>query len=427
MKPREHAVGALHARAVAQPVIAYIVNQYPKVSHSFVRREIHALERSGETVHRFAMRGWDAELVDPLDVAERDRTTYLLRGGALPLVAALVGTLVRRPGGFFGALGQAARMMRRSDRSIALHIITLFEACLLAQKAMRAGITHIHAHFGTNSAEVAMLTSLLSGIAYSFTVHGPDEFDRPEFIKLRDKIHHAKFVAAISAYCTSQLYRWADFEDWRKVKTVRCGIAGSYDEGPQAGEVVANRLVCVGRLSGQKGHLLLMEAAAALMREGLAFELVLVGDGELRGEIEARIRTAGLQDRVRITGWASEERVRQEILGARGLILTSFAEGLPVVIMEAMALRRVVLATYIAAIPELVQQGETGWLFPAGSAEAASDAIRHCLSASPEACRAMGDTARARVTRRHDVDREAAYLGKLIRSDADQLAERGAS
>lgn len=426
MRPRDHAIGALHARAPAPTVIAYIVNQYPKVSHSFVRREIHALERAGETVHRFAMRGWDADLVDPLDIAERDRTIYLLRGGALPLVAAFAGTLLRRPGGFLKALGQTARMVRRSDRSIARHIITLFEACLLAQKAARAGITHIHAHFGTNSAEVAMLTSLLTGIAYSFTVHGPDEFDRPEFIRLRDKVHHAKFVAAISAYCTSQLYRWADFEDWHKIKTVRCGIAGSYDAVAQTGEAVANRLVCVGRLSAQKGHLLLIEAAATLKRQGHTFELVLVGDGELRDEIEARIRNAGLQDRVRITGWASEDRVRQEILGARGLILTSFAEGLPVVIMEAMALRRVVLATTIAAIPELVQQGETGWLFPAGSAAAASEAIRQCLSVSPETCRDMGEKARARVTRRHDVDREAAYLGRLIRSKADRLAEREA-
>lgn len=424
MRPTDHAIGALHAKKSAPAAIAYIVNQYPKVSHSFVRREIHALERSGETVHRYAMRGWDADLVDPLDLAERDRTTYLLQGGALPLGAAFAGMLLRRPGGVLKALSQTARMMRRSDRSIARHIITLFEACLLGRKAARAGITHIHAHFGTNSAEVAMLTSLLTGIAYSFTVHGPDEFDRPEFIKLRDKIHHAKFVAAISAYCTSQLCRWADFDDWHKIKTVRCGIAGSYHGEQQAGGAAANRLVCVGRLSGQKGHLLLIEAAARLKRQGHTFELVLVGDGELRGEIEARIRAAGLQDRIRITGWASEDRVREEILESRGLILTSFAEGLPVVIMEAMALRRVVLATTIAAIPELVQPGETGWLFAAGSAEQAADAIRQCLAASPETCRAMGERARDRVTRRHDVDREAAYLARLIRSDPDQLAER---
>jgi len=427
MKPRDHAIGALHATATAAPVIAYIVNQYPKVSHSFVRREIHALERAGETVHRYAMRGWDADLVDPLDLAERDRTTYLLQGGALPLALAFVGMALRRPGGTFKALGQTARMVRRSDRSVARHIITLFEACLLGQKAARAGITHIHAHFGTNSAEVAMLTALLTGIAYSFTVHGPDEFDRPEFIRLRDKMRHAKFVAAISAYCTSQLYRWADFDDWAKIKTVRCGIAGSYDDVAQTAEPVANRLVCVGRLSGQKGHLLLIEAAARLHRQGHIFDLVLVGDGELRGEIETRIRAAGLEDRVHITGWASEDRVRLEILESRGLILTSFAEGLPVVIMEAMALRRVVLATTIAAIPELVQPGKTGWLFAAGSAEAAADAIRECLTASPEICRTMGDRARERVTRRHDVDREAAYLARLIRSDPGQLAEREAS
>ena len=150
----------------------------------------------------------------------------------------------------------------------------------------------------------------------------------------------------------------------------------------------APRLVCVGRLSEQKGQLLLLEAARILAAQSVAFEIVLAGDGELREEIEALIAQHGLEAQVRITGWISSAQVREEILAARALVLPSFAEGLPVVIMEAMALRRPVLTTYVAGIPELVLQGENGWLFPAGAArtwrqrsQTASRNLSKCCSA----------------------------------------------
>jgi len=186
-------------------------------------------------------------------------------------------------------------------------------------------------------------------------------------------------------------------------------------------------LVCVGRISAQKGHRLLIEAAARVMQERSNFQLVIVGDGELRLEIEDFIRTMGLEGRFSITGWATGERVRAEILQARGLILTSFAEGLPVVIMEAMALGRVVLATQIAGIPELVRPGETGWLFSPGSVAAAADAIRDCLAATAERCSEMGERGRALVSKAHDLDREAAFLARLFASDPQNLAEREAA
>jgi colanic acid/amylovoran biosynthesis glycosyltransferase len=405
-------------------MIAYLVNQYPKVSHSFIRREILALERSGQKVRRFAMRGWDAQLVDQADIAERDVTTYLLRGGGWPLVRATLVWLISRPGGCFSAFRQTMRMVRRSDRSLLVHAITLFEACLMAVEAANAGVRHIHAHFGTNSAEVAMLVSLLTGIPYSFTVHGPDEFDKPEFIKLRDKVHHAKFVVAISDYCASQIFRWADLADWRKVKIVRCGLDQDYMLDRPQEPSRPDRLVCVGRISTQKGHMLLVAAACKVVKGGRSLELVLVGDGELRPEVEAFVRSNGLERVVRITGWASGEEVRREILESRGLILTSFAEGLPVVIMEAMALGRVVLATHIAGIPELVRPGETGWLFRPGSVEAAAEAIQECISTPANLCHDMGERGRIIVGERHDLNREVAYLARLFESDPDKLAER---
>jgi colanic acid/amylovoran biosynthesis glycosyltransferase len=408
-------------------MIAYIVNQYPKVSHTFIRREILAIERTGQTIRRFAIRGWDAELVDKADIIERDKTTYILGQGLLPLIRAVLAWLLFGPGSFFRALKLMIQMTPRSDRSAMLHAITLCEACYAAQMISNSGVRHIHAHFGTNSAEVAMLVSALTGIPYSFTAHGPDEFDKPEFMKLGMKIKNAKFVAAISSFGASQLYRWADLRDWHKVKIVRCGIEQDYGSAAQNAMPDTDRLVCVGRISVQKGHTLLAEAAATVMAERERFQLVMVGDGELRSEVEAIIKKKGLEGRLSITGWATGERVRAEIAGARGLILASFAEGLPVVIMEAMALGRVILATQVAGIPELVRPGETGWLFPPGSVSAAADAIRKCLSTPIERCLEMGECGRELVGEQHDLDREAAYLSRLFMSAPDNLAERESS
>jgi colanic acid/amylovoran biosynthesis glycosyltransferase len=405
-------------------MIAYIVNQYPKVNHTFIRREILAIEKAGQTIRRFALRGWDAELVDRADITERDKTTYILRRGLFPLIRAALTWLLFRPDSFFKALRLTTRMIPRSDRSATLHAITLCEACYMGQIVLNSDVRHIHAHFGTNSAEVAMLVSALTGIPYSFTVHGPEEFERPEFIKLRTKVEKAKFVVAISNFGASQIYRWADLRDWRKVKIVRCGIEQDYGGHARHEPSNPDRLVTIGRISMQKGHLLLVEAAARVMKERDKFQLIVVGDGELRAEVEALIKQKGLEGRISIIGWASGERVRAEIVRARGLVLASFSEGLPVVIMEAMALGRVILATHVAGIPELVRPGETGWLFPPGSVAAAADAIRECLSTPIERCYEMGERGRKLVAEQHDIDRESAFLSRLFRCDPNTLAER---
>jgi glycosyltransferase involved in cell wall biosynthesis len=394
-------------------MIGYVVNQYPKVSHSFIRREILALEQLGECVARFAIRGWDAEVVDTADLAEQATTTYLLGEGAGPLLAATGRQMITNGRRFAAAAGQVCRMWRRTDRSAFRHLVTLAEACLLAEKAAAAGLRHMHAHFGTNSTELAMLASRLSGIPYSFTVHGPDEFDKPEFIRLRDKVHHARFVIAISDYGASQIYRWISLADWPKVHVVRCGIEAGF-AAAWTQPTYPNRLVCVGRLSAQKGHLLLIQAAARLIRAGGNLELILVGDGEMRAEIEAVIRAEQVDSAVTITGWVDGATVRQHLLDSRGLVLTSFAEGLPVVIMEAMAMGRVVLAPHIAGIPELVEDERTGWLFAAGSVQAAAAAMRLCLAASDLQLAAMGERARVIVAERHDQRTEATALMRLM-------------
>lgn len=395
--------------------IAYLVNQYPKVSHSFVRREIAAIERFGLQIERFSIRSCADELVDSDDKQELERTRIVLDGGMSRLLAASIRIAVKRPLQFWHALRLTLKLSRSSDRTLAHHLAYLAEACVLLGWFAESNVTHIHAHFGTNSTTVAMLAHVLSGLPYSFTVHGPEEFDRVREVSLTEKIDRAAFVVAISSFGRSQLYRWCPQAQWSKIQVVHCGVDADFfaqltppPETP--------RLVCVGRLCEQKGQLLLLEAASLLAAEGLQFQLVLVGDGSMRSQVEAAIDRLELRSHVVISGWASNLEVRQQISAARAMVLPSFAEGLPVVLMEALALGRPVISTYIAGIPELVTS-DCGWLIPAGTIEPLADAMRSALLAAPETLAAMGKAGRDRVIAEHSITIEAAKLAAQFQGD----------
>lgn len=405
---------------MSQLRIAYFVNQYPKVSHTFIRSEIHALERQGFVIQRIALRGWDADLVDAEDVKERERTRFVLQSGSVGLLMGALGILITRPIRFLVALKLAFKMGMRADRPLLFHLIYLAEACRIIPWLKAFGAEHVHAHFGTNSAEVVMLAHAMGGPSFSFTVHGPEEFDKPEFLAIMQKVRHSSFVVAISSFGRSQLYRWIDYADWPKVHVVHCGLDQIFFDVPAKSIPVASRVVCVGRLCEQKGQLLLVDAVHHLALEGIELEVVLAGDGEMREELDALIIKHNLQSKIRITGWISSDQVKEEILAARALLLPSFAEGLPVVIMETMALRRPVLTTYIAGIPELVRPGEDGWLFPAGDVEALVSTLKEFLATPIEVLKRMGDAAHQRALERHSIDIEAKKLAKLFRSAITQ-------
>ena len=236
-------------------------------------------------------------------------------------------------------------------------------------------------------------------------------------IGLGAKIERASFVAAICSYGKSQLYRLCDQTHWKKIHVVHCGVDAAFLKEPPTPIPAAPRLVCVGRLCEQKGQLLLLDAASRLVAEGIPLEIVLVGDGEMRGEIARKIGESGLDSHVRITGWADEHQVRDELRRARALVLPSFAEGLPVVIMEALAMGRPVISTYVAGIPELVIDGECGWLVPAGDIDALTAAIKRTLLAGTDELERMGKAGRARVLAQFDVDGSARELRNPAQAD----------
>ncbi|MDX2232534.1 MAG: glycosyltransferase [Leptolyngbyaceae cyanobacterium bins.349] len=394
--------------------IAYLVNQYPKTSHSFIRREILAIEAAGVPIHRFAIRSIPTEVVDAADQQEAGQTRYILDVGAKGLLLNFLRVAVTRPVRFWQTALFTWKIGVRSDRGVLLNFAYFAEACVLSRWFAQAGITHVHTHFGTNSATVSMLCRLLGGPSYSVTVHGPEEFDKPAAIALTEKIQHAAFIVAVCSFGKSQLYRWCDYNHWSKVQVVHCGVDQMFLEHPYVPIPTEPRFVCVGRLSEQKGHLMLIEAASQLAAEGRSFKLILVGDGPLRSEIETLITQLHLENYVEITGWATNAQVQQQLLAAQVLVAPSFAEGLPVVIMEALALCRPVISTYIAGIPELVQPGKSGWLVPAGSVDDLAEAMRTVLQTPMDQLEQMGQTGAKLVAQNHNAAVEAAKLIELF-------------
>lgn len=399
--------------------LAYLMNTYPLTSTTFIRREIEALERAGQPVHRYAVRQWDGDLVDPADISEIPRTHYFLTGNTKGLVAAFFKEILGNPKGLARVVKPWWSMLVGARGGVVRHVAYLLEAIYFRQRAAKDGIDHVHVHFLTNSTSVAMLANILGGPSYSSTVHGPDELTDAPLLSFPEKIDRAAFIAAITHFCKSQLIRFSSQEAADKINIVHCALEMSGFEYQDGFEAENRTFVCVGRLCPQKGQAQLPRAVAALKADYPDVKVVLIGDGESREAIEAEIKRCGVEDNFEITGWMANNEVREHVAKARTLLLPSYAEGLPVVIMEAFALGRPVISTYIAGIPELVDE-ECGWMLPAGSQEDLIGAMRGALEATPDQLRAKGAEGRRRVEERHDVDKEAA---KLLAFFKDAAAE----
>jgi colanic acid/amylovoran biosynthesis glycosyltransferase len=405
--------------------LAYLINQYPQPSQSFIRREIVALEQLGIPVSRFTLRRYRGPLADPADQAEQKKTLAVLDQGIAALLLAVCWAFLNRPSATIHAFLTARRSSWEASRSPYVRIAYFVEACFLARHFHQEAITHVHVHFGTNSTAVALLVRLLGGPSYSFTCHGPEEFDRMETLALGAKIHHASFAVAISDFGRSQLYRCAEPNDWDKIHVVHCGVDESFLASNPTPVPSNHRLLCIGRLSEQKGQLTLLEAIARVVPVSPDLELLLVGDGPMRPQLEQAISRLNLENSVRLIGWKSGQEIRDLLISSRAMVLPSFAEGLPVVIMESFALGRPVISTSVMGIPELVRHKETGWLVPPANPERLAAAIIECLDADPAILTRMGAAGRSLVTERHAALREAErLLGLICRTENEAVDPR---
>lgn len=398
-----------------QPILGYLTSAYARASDTFIRGEVRQLRKLGFTVHTFSIRRAEQEQMVSEDVRQEQTTTeYLLDGKKNRLIGGAVRTAVAKPQKFLRALALGQRCSPPGLKARLWHLAYVVEAAYLAGRLRAKGVQHLHNHIGENSATVAMLAAEMAGIPFSLTIHGPGEFDHPMEIALGEKIRRSAFVVAISSFGRSQLWRWCAADQWQKIHIVHCGVDESFLGQAPSAPPDNQRLVSIGRLSEQKGQLLLVEAAAAVAAKGTQFELVLIGDGPMRAELESAIQRLGLNGIVRIAGWMDSDAIRRELIASRALVMPSFAEGLPVVIMEALALGRPVLSTAIAGIPELVKDGENGWLVPAGSASSLAEGIGRILRTSPAELARMGQAGAGAVAREHHAATEAKKLAELF-------------
>ncbi len=394
--------------------VTYFTNHYPAVSHTFIKREILALERVGHEVQRVSLRR-ASSLVDAEDRREAQQTENLLGLSKPALVGHMLRRLVRRPAAVLGTLAFAIGLAQRTG--IGFKMLAYYaEALVLAELCARFGSELVRVHFGSNGAVVARLCRRVGGPAYSIAYHGPNDFDNCEKWDIAGVIEESAFVTAISRFCESQLRRWCPVGAWGKIRIVRCAVDDRFLEAEPLPGGRPRRVCIVCRVAPPKGLPVLIEALCEARGRGAGLELDVVGDGPMREELEARVRELGLDDAVVFHGALSGDDVRGVIVRSSGMVLPSFAEGLPVVLMEAMGLGRPVITTRIMGIPELVVDGESGWLVTPSDQGALVEAMLALDGAADAELASFGRAGNAAVRRMHSIDREAAVLDEALRS-----------
>lgn len=391
--------------------IAYLTGEYPRATDTFIQREVAGLRALGVDVQTFTIRrtGAAQHVSDAIRAEAAGTFAVLPALTTISGVAALLAALLS-PGRLLGALALSQSTAPKGLRGRAYGLIYLAEAIVLAHQIRRRGIRHLHNHIAKASGTVAMLAACLAGIPYSFTLHGPDDLAEPGYWRLDAKIARAAFVACISDYARSQAMVVAGREHWTKLHVIHCGV----DPDRYAGrpERPGNHLVFVGRLAAVKGVPVLLRALVIAHQSQPDLRLTLIGDGPERGAIAAEATALGLADHVTFTGYLAEDGVARVLQSADALVLPSFAEGVPVVLMEAMASGLPVIATHVAGVPELVGP-DCGMLVPPGNSDALAGAITRLMS-DADLRLAMGLAGQHAVRTGFNAATEAARLATLF-------------
>lgn len=391
--------------------LAYLVSQYPAPSHTFIRREVSALRTIGVEVDTFSVRPAPSG-GSPLDEQEAGRTFTLLSQSPLTFARAHFGELFARPLRYARTFRLSQRHRPPGLKAALLAMAHFAEAILLAAELRRRGITHLHNHFANSGASVGLLASRQAAVRWSFTIHGISEFDYPAGLLLPAKIAAAEFVACVSYFGRAQAMRLVDSDHWPKLTVVRCGLELDALPLAQATTGPRLRLIMVGRLSAEKGIAGLLEALAAVEPE-VRPQLAIVGDGPFRTDLDRSVDQLELGNDVTFLGRLAEADTLREIAVSDVLVLPSFMEGLPIVLMEALALGKPVIATRVAGIPELVRDGETGLLFTPSDWNELAAHIR--ALATDDALRSsLGSNGPRRIAEEFDVRKSAAQLAALF-------------
>jgi colanic acid/amylovoran biosynthesis glycosyltransferase len=368
--------------------IAYVVSLYPAVSHTFILNEVQALRRLGIEIGTFSIRrAGQEDILGAIAENEASSTKAILPLSTAELSKALLWCLSRRFRSFAGLLSGSACTRGGFKLKLKRTAYSL-EGILLAYWLVQGRYEHLHCHFGNSASSPALIASKLAGIPLSITCHG-SELNDPLGFQLPEKVHHTAFTACVSKFGRARLMHVCDRSDWPKIHIIRCGLSKIEPAAYPPVTGIGAEILCVGRLSSEKGHFVLFDAIEILQKRGIKAALTLVGDGPLRQELEARRQGLPNPGGVRFTGSLDPVQVAAYYRACHVVVLASFSEGVPVVLMEAFAHGRPVVATRVGGVPELVADGISGRVVSPGDAQELAEAIESVL-ADPARAAEMG-------------------------------------
>lgn len=401
--------------------IAYLISQYPAVSHTFILREILELRRLGFTIRPASINAPDrpAGQLTAIEQEEAKATWCVKAQGIKGALLALVGTLFSQPKGLWRGLLAAVRLGHLDIRKTAKNLAYFVEAAMLGRWMHKEQLRHVHVHFATPAAMVGLLTKRIFGVGFSFTVHGPDEFyDAPGY-NLAEKLEDADFVICISHYAKSQIMKLSPVSHWGKYEISRLGVDPKRF-APKAPRPVGEtfELLCVGRLTPAKGQAILLDALALLVAAGRKVHLTFVGNGPDRASLENQAKD--LSGFVTFAGAVNQDSILDYYAHADAFVLPSFAEGLPVVLMEAMAMELPCVTTHITGVPELILNGVNGCLTAPSDVEGLAKAIEFLMD-NPEQSKHIAQAGRVKVLSDYNLSYSGERLAEIF---ARRLSER---
>ena len=394
--------------------IAYLVSQYPTIGHSFIFREIRQLRALGLDLHVASIREPDRtpENLTPEEREEMERTYYVKPLGLFRAIGQHIAMLASGPVRYSRCLIYAICLGGLDLRKVSFCLLYFGEAVIVGRWMERQGLRHVHTHF---SSTVALIATQAFSITMSATIHGPDEFTDPEGYCLREKIEAAAFLVAISEYGRGQLMNACDYQQWNKLEVVPLGVEPCAVTGrPFRDHPAPFQIFYVGRLTPVKGVHVLIAAVDRLLKEGRNVRLRLIGDGPERRKLEADVERRDLGSRVVFEGRIHTDQVRALLNDADVFAMSSFAEGVPVVLMEAMSMMIPCVAPLIGGIPELIRNGIDGLLVPPSNHEELARAIA-LLMDDPTLRRRLGEAGRKQVLERYNLNRNTARLASVFR------------
>jgi colanic acid/amylovoran biosynthesis glycosyltransferase len=403
--------------------VGYLADQYPATSHTFILREVLALRALGIDIATFSTRRAGEEHILSADDERAFASTFaVLPIAPLALAASHLRALLTAPRAYLRTLVSAVGM-GRGARGRLWQLFYFAEAVVLWTECRRQGIRHVHAHFTRPAADAALLVRRLGVAAgdgevwtWSFSAHGADIYDTDP-VALAAKVRDATTVICVSDYGRAQLMNLVSEEHWPKIHVVHCGIDltryPALGAARRTGERL--RLLTVGRMVAVKGQAVLLRAVAQLLDRGVDVDLTIIGDGPLRSRLEAAAREHRIAARVRFAGRIGQDDILAFYEAADVFVLSSFAEGIPVVLMEAMATELPIVAPRIQGIPELVEHGRHGLLVSAGRSDLIAAAVAQ-LAADPARRASMGQAGRRQIAEQFELHRTARRLADVLRN-----------